>query len=80
MVRGVSRGGHSGMGNPMSNPLFGDPSDRDRIPERDVVAMLAMLDYLISEVSRIDEIGARCLRLARQSLSAAAAGAFPKSH
>ena len=64
----------------MSNPLFGDPPDRDRIPEQDVGAMLAMLDYLIAEVSRFDEIGARCLVLARQSLSDAAAGAFPRSH
>ena len=44
--------------------------------------MLAMLDYLISEVSRIDELSARCLVLARESLSdaAAAAGAALKPH
>jgi hypothetical protein len=68
------------MGNPMENPPFGDPPNRDRIPERDVVAMIAMLDYLISEVSRIDETGAQCLVLARKSLSDAAAGAFPRPH
>ena len=64
--------GHSGMGNPMENPSVGDPPN--------VVAMLAMLDYLISEVSRIDETSAQCLVLARQSLSDAATGAFPKPH
>jgi hypothetical protein len=60
----------------MANPLFGEPPSRDR----DVVAMLAMLDYLISEVSRIDETSTQCLVLARQSLSEAAASASPRPH
>jgi hypothetical protein len=64
----------------MANPPFGDPPDCDRSPERDVIAMLAMLDYLITEVGRIDELGAQCLALARQSLSEAATGAVPKPH
>jgi hypothetical protein len=64
----------------MANLQFGDPPDRDRIPARDVVSMLAMLDYLITEASRIDELGARCLALARQSLSEAATGETPSSH
>ncbi len=64
----------------MTDSLFGDPPSGDRIPERDVVAMVAMLDYLISEVSRIDETGAQCLVLARKSLSDAAAGESPRTH
>jgi len=38
---------------------------------RDILAMLAMLDYLIAQTSPIDAISARCLILARQSLAAA---------
>jgi len=64
----------------MANPLFGEPPSRGRTPERDVIAMLAMLDYLISEVSRIDETSTQCLLLARQSLSEAAASTFPRPH
>lgn len=64
----------------MTDSLFGDPPSGDRIPDRDVVAMLAMLDYLISEVSRIDETGAQCLVLARKSLLDAAGSAFPRPH
>jgi hypothetical protein len=50
------------------------------IPERDIVAMLAMLDYLIAEVGRIDEMSAQCLVVARKSLSEAVADAFIKAN
>ena len=64
----------------MENPLLSDASDRDRIPERDVVAMLAMLDYLIAEVSRIDDMSTQCLVLARNSLAETADKSFVKAH
>jgi hypothetical protein len=64
----------------MENPLPGDLPDRDRIPERDVVAMLAMLDYLIAEVSRFDDTGAQCLTIARKSLAEAVASSLAKAH
>jgi hypothetical protein len=50
------------------------------IPERDVVAILAMLDYLIAEVGKIDEMSAQCLVVARKSLSEVVADAFIKAN
>jgi len=50
------------------------------IPERDVIAMLAMLDYLIAEVGKIDEMSAQCLVVARKSLTEAVADAFMKAN
>ena len=50
------------------------------IPERDVVAMLAMLDYLIAEAGKIDEMAAQCLMVARKSLAETVAEAFVKAN
>jgi hypothetical protein len=50
------------------------------IPERDVVAMLAMLDYLIAEVGRIDAMAVQCLMVARKSLAETVADAFVKAN
>ena len=50
------------------------------IPERDVVAILAMLDYLIAEVGKIDEMSAQCLMVARKSLAECVAQAFMKAN
>ena len=50
------------------------------IPERDVVAILAMLDYLIGEVGKIDDMSAQCLVVARKSLSEVVADAFIKAN
>jgi hypothetical protein len=50
------------------------------IPERDVIAILAMLDYLIGEVGKIDEMSAQCLVVARKSLSEVVADAFIKAN
>jgi hypothetical protein len=50
------------------------------IPERDVIAILAMLDYLIGEVNKIDEMSAQCLMVARKSLSEVVADAFIKAN
>jgi hypothetical protein len=50
------------------------------IPERDVVAMMGMLDYLIAEVGRIDAMAAQCLMVARRSLDEAVADAFVKTN
>jgi hypothetical protein len=54
--------------------------DREVIPERDVIAILAMLDYLISEVRRIDDMSAQCLMVARKSLAETVADAFVKAN
>lgn len=52
----------------------------ESMPERDVVAMLVMIDYLIAEISRIDAMSAQCLMLARKSLTEAVADALVKAH
>ena len=64
----------------MANPDRIDPPEAERIPERDVVAMLAMLDYLIAEIARVDAMSAQCLMLARKSLAEAVADALVRTH
>ena len=64
----------------MENPNRIDPPEAERIPERDIVAMLAMLDYLIAEIARIDTMSAQCLMLARKSLAEAVADALVRTH
>jgi hypothetical protein len=64
----------------MEDPPHVDPPDLLRIPERDVVAMLVMIDYLIAEISRIDVMSAQCLMLARKSLTEAVAETLVKAH
>jgi hypothetical protein len=64
----------------MEDPPHVDPPELLRIPERDVVAMLVMIDYLIAEISRIDVMSAQCLMLARKSLTEAVADALVKAH
>lgn len=64
----------------MENPNRIDTAEPDRIPERDIVAMLTMLDYLIVEISRIDVMSAQCLMLARKSLAEAVADALVRAH
>jgi len=64
----------------MENPHLIEPPEAERIPERDIVAMLAMLDYLIAEIARVDAMSAQCLILARKSLTEAVAAALVKAH
>jgi hypothetical protein len=62
----------------MENPQFADMPDQ--IPERDIVAMLTMLDYLVAEISKIDAMSAQCLMLARKTLAEAVADALVKAN
>ena len=64
----------------MENPNRIDTAEPDRIPERDIVAMLTMLDYLIVEISRIDVMSAQCLILARKSLAEAVADSLVRAN
>jgi hypothetical protein len=64
----------------MENPHRADLPGLQPIPERDVVALLTMLDYLIMEISRIDAMSAQCLMLARKSLAEAVAASLVKAH
>ena len=53
----------------MPNLLPAESQEPERIPERDILAMVAMLDYLIIEVGKIDPMSAQCLMVARKSLT-----------
>lgn len=53
----------------MPHPLPAESQELERIPERDILAMVAMLDYLIVEVGKIDTMSAQCLMVARKSLT-----------
>lgn len=64
----------------MQNTRPVDIQEPERIPERDIVAMVAMLDYLIAEISKIDAMSAQCLILARKSLTEAIGEALVKPH
>lgn len=64
----------------MENQHRIDPRAAEPIPERDIVAMLVMIDYLIAEISRIDATSAQCLMLARKSLTEAVADTLVKAH
>jgi len=64
----------------MENPRPVDVREPERIPERDIVAMVAMLDYLIAEISKIDTMSAQCLILARKSLTEAVGEALVRPH
>jgi len=57
-----------------------DTPDPELIPERDLVALLTMLDYLIAEVAPVDAMSAQCLMLARKSLLEVVATSLVKAH
>ncbi len=54
-----------------------DLDDSESMPLSDVLAMLSMIDYLIVQIGRVDEMSTACLVLARKSL-ATFAGDLPK--
>ena len=47
--------------------------DIDEVTQRDVLAMIAMINYLITQVRPVDGVAAHCLDLARKSLESGAA-------
>lgn len=46
-----------------------DPDASEHVQGCDIVAMLSMIDWLISRIGQIDEMSATCLVMARQSLA-----------
>jgi hypothetical protein len=50
------------------------------IPERDILSWVAMLDYLVGEIAKVDTMSASCLLMARKSLLEAVADALVKAH
>jgi hypothetical protein len=59
----------------MQQPIVTPPEtdEIDDITKRDVLAMIAMIDYLITQVKPVDGVAAHCLDLARKSLESGAA-------
>ncbi len=55
----------------MDYPILKDTDldDGGSTPERDIRAMLSMIDYLIARIGRIDEMSMTCLIMARKSLA-----------
>ena len=51
---------------PIATPTVSD--DIDEVTERDILAMIAMIDYLVAQVRPVDEVAAHCLDLARKAL------------
>jgi hypothetical protein len=54
--------------------------EAEPIAERDIVSLIAMIDYLIGEIGKVDTMTASCLLLARKSLLEAIADALVKMH
>ena len=53
----------------------------ESISDADILVMISMIDYLITEVSRIDPVSARHLREARGALAdSVAPSALPRAH
>jgi hypothetical protein len=57
------------------------PEPLESISDADILVMIAMLDYLITEVSRIDPVSAHHLKSARGSLADnVVPSALPRAH
>jgi len=57
------------------------PEAHESVSDADVLVMIAMIDYLIIEVSRIDPVSAHHLKSARGSLAdTVAPAALPRAH
>ena len=53
----------------MQQPIITPTKTEDiDVTKRDVLAMIAMINYLIAQVGPIDGVAAHCLDLARKSL------------
>jgi hypothetical protein len=57
------------------------PETHESISDADILVMIAMIDYLIIEVSRIDPVSADHLKSARGSLAdSVVPSALPRAH
>ena len=64
----------------MEEPSCTGSLEAEPIAEREIVSLVAMLDYLIGEIAKVDTMSASCLLLARKSLLEAVADALVKAH
>jgi hypothetical protein len=54
---------------------------QDSISDADILVMISMIDYLVTEVSRIDPVSAHHLKSARGSLAdSVVPSALPRAH
>jgi hypothetical protein len=57
------------------------PEPHESISDADILVMISMIDYLITEVSRIDPVSAHHLKSARGSLAdTVVPSALPRAH
>jgi len=68
------------MGIPMEEQSCPESLEQEPIAERDILSLIAMLDYLACEIAKVDAMSASCLLLARKSLLEAVADALVKMH
>jgi hypothetical protein len=64
----------------MEHPECAEPRGSNGIAERDILSLVAMLDYLVVEVGKFDAMSAQCLMLARKSLVESVTDALVKTH
>jgi hypothetical protein len=64
----------------MDEPGCPESLETEPIAERDVLSLVAMLDYLICEVAKVDAMSVGCLLLARKSLLEAVADTLVRTH
>jgi hypothetical protein len=64
----------------MEESSFAGSLEAECIAERDILSLVAMLDYLIGEIAKVDTMSVSCLLLARKSLLEAVAEALVKTH
>jgi hypothetical protein len=64
----------------MEFPECAEPRGSNEIAERDILSLVAMLDYLVVEVGKVDAMSAQCLMLARKSLVESVTDALVRAH
>jgi hypothetical protein len=64
----------------MENPGRADTQQAEQLVAYDIVSLLAMLDYLVVEVAKVDALSAQGLLLARKSLVESVAGLLVWAH
>ena len=64
----------------MEHPECASLQESNGLVERDILSLVAMLDYLVVEVGKFDAMSAQCLMLARKSLVESVTDALVKTH
>ena len=64
----------------MERPECANLQGSNGLAERDILSLVAMLDYLVVEVGKFDAMSAQCLMLARKSLVESVTDTLVKTH